>query len=96
MDDNQGNLPLNPIHAAIAEALDRKIEGARRCRVCGEQTVILQPEVVNLPVSTRPTISFAHNQSCAETVCTNCGNTQLYNLYILGVLDEQGNFNVGR
>jgi hypothetical protein len=92
---DQPELPgTNPILSAIAEALAARIEAPTRCRICGlMDTVQLNPEVINLPASTRPN-TVGHNQPCAETICSNCGNTQLYNLWVLGLLDEYGRFNV--
>ena len=94
MSEEQGTLPVDPIHSAIARAIDLRIPNAKVCKVCGASAVELMPEVVNLPVATRPANTFIHHQPCAETVCSNCGHSQLFNLFVLGVLDKNGNFNV--
>ena len=79
------------IAAAIMAKL--KVTGkALACPVCGHQYWSLVKDPVLIPLQPKLDLYAIGGQSlpAIATICMNCGNTQLHNVFILGVAELLG------
>ena len=76
--------------AKIIAAIDAKA-GVKLCPGCGTRGWRLGPGLAILQISApgAPLVLGA-GYPCVVLLCRNCGNTQLYNVYALGVADIVG------
>lgn len=73
----------------ITAALNERTGGQKPCVVCGQTKWIVVPKFVVATVGNDPQQVMLGGQSMplVPVVCTNCGNTNLINLLVLGFKD---------
>lgn len=76
----------------IAEVLTEKIKNGPGCPMCGARNFTLGEDLVHLvlqPEATR-TLVVGQMLPSVPVICSNCGCTQLVNVFILGIADLVG------
>ena len=74
-----------------AKALAALTAKAKPCPTCGHNNWTMGPSMVLLPTyepSSPPTFGVGH--PCLTLVCSKCGNTVLFNVYVLGLAEVMG------
>jgi hypothetical protein len=89
--------------AAIIKAFNEKTQNQARCPGCGRDQFVLGGGVVYLPLFPSHGMPQGLERLGAVThlpsipiVCTTCGNTQIYNVFTLGVGEVIGLRSAGR
>jgi len=83
--------------SAIIKAFTDKTSGRARCPGCGRDSFVLGDGIVYLPLHPTHRTPTAMELLSGETqlpsipiVCATCGNTQLYNVFSLGLGEVLG------
>ena len=69
----------------VREALGKR-GVPRRCSACGKDKWSLSPELTLLQqLATDKALPLGTGQPCISLHCDNCGNVQVFNVFMLGV-----------
>lgn len=92
----------NPAYQAVVRSILSKLEqkgAARRCAMCGKQAWVLGQyvtlTVLSQPGAAPPPDPYAFRPQppahypMVSVFCSNCGNTHLINLLVLGFLESE-------
>jgi hypothetical protein len=73
----------------ISAALNERTGGQKPCNVCNQTKWVVVEQYVVMPVVNDPTaiVLGGNVMSLTPVVCSNCGNTHLINLRVLGFSD---------
>ena len=84
MDNGQARLIFSAIVARVPTSLR-----PYRCKVCMGNSFIVDTEVMpHQPIGSNTVVIGSPSMPLAIVVCSGCGNTQMFNLKVLGLAHE--------